>query len=63
MQMRSRIRAAYNNNDKVVGCLPNGIGSAPASGSILHQKLVQKVSLKSMSQLEFCIKHKAFEDK
>jgi hypothetical protein len=58
----TRIEMVYSNDDSFFGYIPGDISNAPASGSILRQKLVQKIALKSLSRPELNIKRRAFED-
>ncbi len=58
----TRIETVYNNDDRIFGYIPSDISNAPASGSILHQKLVQKVASMSLSHPELNIKRRLFEE-
>jgi hypothetical protein len=58
----TRIETVYNNDDSIFGYIPSDISNAPASGSILQQKSVQKVASKSLSRPELNIKQRTFED-
>ena len=58
----TRIETVYNNDDSIFGYIPSDISNAPASGSILRQKLVQKIASKSLSRQELHIKRRTFED-
>jgi len=58
----TRIETVYNNDDTIFGYIPGDVSNAPASGSILRQKLVQKIASKSLSRPELNIKQRTFED-
>jgi hypothetical protein len=59
---RKRIETVYNNDGSIFGYIPSGISNAPANGSILCQKLVQKVASMSLSHPELNIKQRFFEE-
>lgn len=42
---------------EVLGCVLSNVGAAPASGSILRQKLTQKLLSKSISHPNLIVKH------
>ncbi len=56
------IEIAYENGGTVLGYVPCDIDSAPSSGSILQQKLIQKIQSKSLSRLELNLRRRKFED-
>ncbi len=56
------IDIVYEIGGAVLGYVPSDVGAAPASGSILRQKLVQKLLSKSLSRPELNVKHRIFED-
>jgi hypothetical protein len=58
----TRIETVYSNDDTIFGYIPSDVSNAPASGSILRQKLVQKIASKSLSRPELNIKRRTFED-
>ncbi len=43
------IEIAYESGGAVLGYVPSDVGAAPTSGSILRQKLIQKILSKSLS--------------
>jgi hypothetical protein len=57
-----RMEVTYQTNDTILGYVPSDISSVPASGSISHQKLVQKISSSSLSRSELNKKCRSFED-
>ncbi len=57
-----RIEAAYGSKEAVLGYVPSDTGTVPASGSILCQRLVQKISSSSLSRPELNKSRRAFED-
>jgi hypothetical protein len=57
-----RVEVAYQTNETILGYVPSDISSVPASGSILRQKLVQKISSLSLSRPELNKKCRSFED-
>jgi hypothetical protein len=57
-----RIEAAYVSNEAVLGYVPSDTGTVPASGSILRQRLVQKISFSSLARPELNKRRRAFED-
>jgi hypothetical protein len=57
-----RIEAAYVSNEAVLGYVSSDTGTVPASGSILCQRLVQKISSSSLSRPELNKRRRAFED-
>ncbi len=57
-----RIEAAYGSNEAVLGYVPSDTCTVPASGSILCQRLVQKISFSSLARPELNKRRRAFED-
>jgi hypothetical protein len=57
-----RMEVTHQTNDTILSYVPSDISSVPASGSILHQKLVQKISSSSLSRRELNKKRRSFED-
>jgi hypothetical protein len=58
----TRIETVYSNDDTFFGYIPGDVSNTPASGSILRQKLDQKIASKSLSRPELNIKQRTFED-
>ncbi len=56
------IEVAYENGGTILGYVPSDIDTDPASGSILWQKLIQKIQSKSLSRPELNIDQRKFED-
>jgi hypothetical protein len=53
---------AYENGGTVLSYVPSDIDSVPSSGSILRQKLIQKIQSKSLSHPELNVHRRKFED-
>jgi hypothetical protein len=59
----TRIETVYSIDDNICGYIPDDITNAPDSGSILRQKLAQKITSRALSRPELNIKRRTFEDK
>jgi hypothetical protein len=57
------IKVAYENGGTALGYVSSDIDSVPSSGSILQQKLIQKIQSKSLSWPELNLHRRKFEDK
>jgi hypothetical protein len=56
------IEVAYENGGTVLGYVPSDLDSVPSSGSILRQRLVQKIQSKCLSRPELNVHRRKFED-